>query len=107
MTAGRCLKLFQNRSAGAFLAQAADLVLFARAAGAGVVAADLLAGVADRFGLLVALLAGGDGGVLLSADAAGPPRRRRSRRRRHYRRSPRSGDSWMVRARWSCQRAPR
>jgi len=48
---------------------AAALVFLAAAAGAGVVAADLLADVAHRLGLALALLAGGDRGVLLGPHA--------------------------------------
>src|SRR5262245_17793113 len=46
----------------------AVLVLLAAAAGARVIAADLVAAVADRLGLLVALGAAGDRRVLLAAN---------------------------------------
>src|SRR5262245_41075933 len=67
----------------------AVLVLLAAAAGARVVAADALAAVADRLGLLLGLLAALDGGHLLGLDAA-------LRRRRGHGRAgllvPRLGD---------------
>src|SRR5262245_908191 len=51
------------------LPHVAVLVLLAAAARAGVVAADLLAAVADRFGLLVASLATGNRRALLAGHA--------------------------------------
>src|SRR6516165_10674134 len=51
------------------LAHAANLVLPPAAAWARLVAANALRAVADRFLLLLALLAAGDGGLLLTFDA--------------------------------------
>src|SRR5437879_4944432 len=64
-----------------WLAHVAVLIFLAAAAGAGIVAADALAAVADRLGLLVSLLAAGDGLVLLTADTLAVGDRSGARRR--------------------------
>src|SRR5438105_13757385 len=61
------------------LAHAAVLVLLAAAARARLVAADLLGAVADRLGLLVALLTVGDRRRLLPRRAVGAGQRPRGR----------------------------
>src|SRR3954470_9369367 len=67
--AGVSVIVLMMASAGGLLAHAAVLVLLAAAARTRLVPADLLRPVADRLGLLVALLAVGDGRVLLPAHA--------------------------------------
>src|SRR6266852_8253974 len=62
---GRVVILSSHRR----LPHMAVLVLLPAAARAGIVAANAFAAVADRFGLLVALLAIGDSGFLLAANA--------------------------------------
>src|SRR5262245_9401891 len=68
-------------SASHYLPHVAVLVLLAASTRAWVIAAHLLAAIADRLRLLVALLALGNRLVLLAADALRIGRRQRFRRR--------------------------